>query len=42
MADKLSLESLERWLWESANILRGSIESSDFKNYIFDLPVSDA
>ncbi|AAO53562.1 type I restriction-modification system, M subunit, putative [Pseudomonas syringae pv. tomato str. DC3000] len=37
MADKLSLETLESWLWESANILRGSIDSSDFKNYIFGL-----
>ncbi|GAA6119025.1 class I SAM-dependent DNA methyltransferase [Acidovorax sp. FG27] len=33
----LTLESLESWLWESANILRGSIDSSDFKNYIFGL-----
>ncbi|KPB42608.1 hypothetical protein ALP12_200357 [Pseudomonas savastanoi pv. phaseolicola] len=37
MAQKLSLEMLESWLWESANILRGSIDSSDFKNYIFGL-----
>lgn len=37
MADKLSLETLESWLWESANILRGSIDASDFKNYIFGL-----
>ncbi|MEO0554467.1 MAG: class I SAM-dependent DNA methyltransferase [Bacteroidota bacterium] len=31
------LETLETWLWDSANILRGSIDSSDFKNYIFGL-----
>lgn len=38
MADnKLSLATLEAWLWDSANILRGSIDSSDFKNYIFGL-----
>lgn len=37
MANKLTLEALESWLWESANILRGSIDSSDFKNYIFGL-----
>lgn len=37
MAQQLSLETLESWLWESANILRGSIDSSDFKNYIFGL-----
>jgi len=33
----LQLETLESWLWDSANILRGSIDSSDFKNYIFGL-----
>lgn len=37
MVNKLNLETLESWLWESANILRGSIDSSDFKNYIFGL-----
>ena len=37
MSDKLTLETLESWLWESANIMRGSIDSSDFKNYIFGL-----
>lgn len=34
---KLDLQTLESWLWDSANILRGSIDSSDFKNYIFGL-----
>lgn len=34
---QLQLETLESWLWDSANILRGSIDSSDFKNYIFGL-----
>lgn len=33
----LELDTLESWLWDSANILRGSIDSSDFKNYIFGL-----
>src|SRR5690554_5707983 len=37
MQNKLQLETLESWLWDSANILRGSIDSSDFKNYIFGL-----
>lgn len=37
MTQQLTLETLESWLWESANILRGSIDSSDFKNYIFGL-----
>lgn len=32
---KLTLKQLESHLWESANILRGSIDSSDYKNYIF-------
>ncbi len=35
--NKLTIETLESWLWDSANILRGSIDSSDFKNYIFGL-----
>jgi type I restriction enzyme M protein len=35
--ETLTLETLESWLWESANIMRGSIDSSDFKNYIFGL-----
>lgn len=34
---RLGLDSLESWLWDSANILRGSIDSSDFKNFIFGL-----
>ncbi|RYY18431.1 MAG: SAM-dependent DNA methyltransferase, partial [Chitinophagaceae bacterium] len=34
---QLDLTTLESWLWDSANILRGSIDSSDFKNYIFGL-----
>ncbi|MFK7980128.1 MAG: type I restriction-modification system subunit M N-terminal domain-containing protein, partial [Saprospiraceae bacterium] len=34
---KLTLDTLESWLWDSANILRGSIDYSDFKNYIFGL-----
>ncbi|HVA66226.1 MAG TPA: type I restriction-modification system subunit M [Elusimicrobiota bacterium] len=35
--EKLNLEALESHLWESANILRGAIDSSDYKNYIFGL-----
>ncbi|MFZ3574140.1 type I restriction-modification system subunit M [Tenacibaculum finnmarkense] len=35
--NKLNKETLNSWLWDSANILRGSIDSSDFKNYIFGL-----
>ncbi|WP_258110082.1 type I restriction-modification system subunit M [Alicyclobacillus sp. SP_1] len=33
--NRLTLQQLESHLWESANILRGSIDSSDYKNYIF-------
>jgi type I restriction enzyme M protein len=33
--DKMSLETLKSHLWESANILRGSIDPADYKNYIF-------
>lgn len=35
--DKISLEELKTWLWGSANIMRGTVDSSDFKNYIFGL-----
>jgi type I restriction enzyme M protein len=35
--EKLTLEKLETWLWDSADIMRGSIDSSDFKKYIFGL-----
>ena len=34
---KLTQQELESHLWESANILRGSIDASDYKNYIFGL-----
>ena len=29
--EKLTLQQLESHLWESANIMRGSIDSSDYK-----------
>ncbi len=35
--DKIDLNTLKSYLWESANILRGSIDASDYKNYIFGL-----
>ncbi len=34
---KLSLQELERHLWGAADILRGKIDSSDYKHYIFGL-----
>lgn len=36
-AGKLTPEGLQRYLWSAADILRGSIDSSDYKNYIFGL-----
>lgn len=35
--DQLTVEALERHLWGAADILRGSIDSSDYKQYIFGL-----
>lgn len=35
--EKMTLEKLKAHLWESAIILRGSIDAADYKNYIFDL-----
>jgi len=37
LGDKLTVDRLERYLWSAADILRGSIDSSDYKNYIFGL-----
>lgn len=36
-AGKLTVEQLERYLWSAADILRGSIDSSDYKHFIFGL-----
>lgn len=33
--DKLTTDRLERYLWSAADILRGSIDSSDYKGFIF-------
>lgn len=35
--DKLTFDKLKTKVWEAADILRGSIDSSDYKNYIFGL-----
>ncbi len=37
MGSQLSLQQLEQFLWKSADILRGKIDSSDYKKYIFGL-----
>ncbi|MBU2632861.1 type I restriction-modification system subunit M [Patescibacteria group bacterium] len=37
MSSKLTLAQLEQFLWKSADILRGKIDSSDYKKYIFGL-----
>lgn len=37
MAEKVTLAELESWLWGAANILRGPVDASDFKAYIFPL-----
>ena len=34
---KLSQEELEKHLWEASNILRGSVDASEYKHYIFGL-----
>lgn len=36
-SEGLTVDQLERHLWSAADILRGSIDSSDYKNYIFGL-----
>ena len=37
LSEKLTTDKLERYLWSAADILRGSIDSSDYKGFIFGL-----
>jgi type I restriction enzyme M protein len=37
LGEKLTTEKLEGYLWSAADILRGSIDSSDYKGFIFGL-----
>jgi type I restriction enzyme M protein len=37
VGEKLTRERLERYLWSAADILRGSIDAADYKNFIFGL-----
>lgn len=37
MTEKITIQQLERYLWDSANYLRNKIDAGDYKSYIFPL-----
>jgi type I restriction enzyme M protein len=37
MNNQLGVSTIESWLWEAANILRGPVDAADFKTYVFPL-----
>ena len=37
MSDKVTLQQLKPYLWNSANYLRNKIDAGDYKSYIFPL-----